>query len=171
MLNLAMLNLACLSLNNEDYLESGLITDIPDTLEELKRESESWDTTPDIRNWLIEHRISGTKFDFLCFSKTHGKGYPKCEVCMVAPNGCRRFVVLKQIILKGDRYGAVDEHKTTLSMEVMNGGEKKRKRYIVELYKETKVTQMFLAHLFGVSQSKVSKVLKKAGVKHPKRRR
>ena len=82
---------------------------------------------------------------------------------------CRREG--QKLFLKGDRCGAVDEHKTTLSIEVMNGGEKKRRRYIVELYKETKVTQMFLAHLFGVSQSKVSKVLKKAGVKHPKRRR
>ena len=156
---------------NEYIPESGLITIIPDTPQDLEQVSKSWDTTPAIVKKLTEYQKSGVRIDFLCLSKTNGKDYPKCEICTVAPDGSRQVVVLKQIVKDGDKYGALKFYGIVLSPEVTDGGKKKCKSYIAELYKnkEGKFTQMFLAHLFGVSQSTISKYLKKEGIKRPKR--
>lgn len=164
-----MMNYALFPYDDDDYKESGLIEDVPQTPKELKQAAESWAVTPKILKALEALLKFGAKIEFLNLSRTKGKGYPKCEVAIALPDGSRGFYVLKQIVLKGDQYGVLIFGGGLLPPKIINGGEKKRNRYIAELYKEEKVTQVFLAHLFNLSQSRISKILKKQGVKHPKR--
>lgn len=104
-----------------------------------------------VQNELQKFQSCDLQIEHISASRTK-KGYLKIEVVAFDSVGNRKFFMLK------DKFSHIVRKEVTIFPSAFEGS---RDDEIVRLRKEEKLTQAFIARIFGISQSRVAQILKR----------